>query len=365
MKNNDFEFNLSNFNKLHLVAKSLPNILLHNSKEIPINPLLEKIFVSRPYFAFSKIYQSGDILISPVTQEQPIGFESTPMSSAEASRHLAILGSCALAINNEDRQYYLAVKARKKVGIDTINKNIFCSSSQLYVLAMPFFVNEKEAAAITILTNLEGDIIFNFMVGYQLFSEKLFNRVFKKHSKSTESVNYSPYREAFKFKDIVIGNNVLKATLPIMKTEQCAGHFDNFPILPVGVLAYMAINTIGDFLNNITQNTNLRYYLLKAEMDVMAPTYIDEESELIVNYSGREGNQHNFSWVMNSMNSKNTLNTMSVSFFTSHEIFDTKIKTKIHHILIELDQYKKMYSELAYKLYQTQNSQTNNLNQNL
>jgi hypothetical protein len=203
------------------------------------------------------------------------------------------------------------------------------------------------------------------MIGYQLFSEKLFNRVFKKHSKPTEKINYSPYREAFKFKDIVIDKNVLKATLPIMKAEQCAGHFDNFPILPVGVLAYMAINTIGNFLNSITQNSNLRYYLLNAEMDVMAPTYIDEESELIVTHSGCEGNKYHFSWVMNDMNSKNTLNTMNVSFFTSHEIFDAKIKTEIHHMLVELNQYKKMYSELAYKLYQTQNSQTNNLNQNL
>ena len=365
MKDNSFEFDLTNFNKLHLVAKSLPDILLHNSKEIPINPILEKIFVSRPYFAFSKVYQFGDILISPITQEQPIGFESTPMSSAEASRHLAILGSCALAINKEDQQYYLAVKARKKVGIDTINKNTFCNSSQLYVLAMPLFINEKEAAAITILTNIEGDIIFNFMIGYQLFTKKLFDRVFKKHSKPTEKIDYSPYREAFKFRNIVIDKNVLKATLPIMKVEQCAGHFDNFPMLPVGVLAYMAINTIGYFLNNITQNTNLRYYLLNAEMDVFAPTFIEEESELIVTYSGYDGNQHNFSWVMKSMNSKNILNTMNVSFFTSHEIFDTKIKTKIHHMLVELDQYKKMYSELAYKLYQTQNSQTNNSNQNL
>ena len=347
-----------------MIAKNLPNILLNSSKEISIDPLLNKIFVARPYFAFSKIYQSGDILISPVTQEQPIDFESTSMSSAEASRHLAILGSCALAINKEDRQYYLAVKARKKVGIDTINKNIFYNSSQLYVLAMPLFTNEKEAAAITILTNLEGDVIFNFMIGYQLFSEKLFDRVFKKHSKLTQRLDYSPYREAFKLKDIIVDNNILKATLPIMKAEQCAGHFDNFPMLPVGVLAYMAINTIGYFLNNITQNNNLRYYLLSAEMDVFAPTSINEESELMVSYTKCEGNQFHFSWVMSSLPLKKTLNTMNVSFSISHEIFDIKVKTKIHDMLAELNQYKKMYSELAYKYYQINNLKDENIFKN-
>lgn len=321
MKKNNLEFDISNFSKLHSVAKNLSNIISSRSIEIPIDPLLEKIFVGRPYFAFDKIYQFEDVLIAPVNYEQPIVFESTPMSSAEASRHLAILGSCAVAMNQENRQYYLAVKARKKVSDDVVQKNI-SKSSQLFVLAAPLFCNEKEAAAVTILTNSEGDIIFDFTVGYQIFSDKLFERVFKAHAKPTKQIDYSPYQKVPQFKDIEIKENVMTAILPTMKIEQCAGHFDNFPILPVGVLAYMAINTIGHFLNNITQNSGFKYHLLSAEMDVLSPTSIDEESELVLNYHEDEDNKYNFSWTMYSLPARKVLNTMNISFSDDEEAFD-------------------------------------------
>ena len=222
---------------------------------------------------------------------------------------------------------------------------------------MPYFVDKNKATAITVLTNLKGDIIFDFMTGYQIFPDKLFDRIFTKHSKSTEKLHYSPYREEFKFKDITINQNTLKATLPKMKVEQCAGHFDNYPILPVGVLSYMAINTVGYFLNNITKNHNLRYHLSSAEMNVFIPTSIDEESELIVNYSKCENNEYYFSWVMRDNSLDKILNTMNISFSISHEIFNIETKDKIYAKLAELDQYKKMYSELAYQLYNIQNAQ--------
>lgn len=356
MKNNNFEFNISNFEKLHLIAKNLPSILLNKSKEIAIPSLLEKIFVSRPYFAFDKIYQFEDILIAPINSEQLIGFESSPMSSAEASRHLAILGSCAIAMNQNDCQYYLAIKARKRAEINTIDKGIFCDSKQFYALAYPLFCNEKEAGAATILVNLEGEIIFNFMVGYKLFSERLFSRVFKPHYKPTENINFSPYREVLKFKDINIDNNILRATLPAMKPIQCAGHFDNFPILPVGILAYMAINTIGVFLNHITHNNNLRYHLVLADMDALFPTSIDQEAELAVTFLGERNDHYSFSWIMNDMQ-KRALNTMNISFAISHEIFNSSTVRDIKIKLSKLDQYKKMYAELAYKIYQLNKNQ--------
>ena len=175
------------------------------------------------------------------------------------------------------------------------------------------------------------------MVGYQVFSQELFNRVFKKHYKPTEKINYSPYREAFKFEDIVIKQETLRAILPPMKAEQCAGHFDNFPILPVGILSYMAISVIGDFLKNITNNINLRYYLFNAEMDVIAPTIIDEKSEIIATYSGYKNNQYSFSWIMRSLPLKKVLNTMNISFCVSHEICSIRTKNKIDDLSAKLD----------------------------
>ena len=87
MKNNDFNFNPFEFEKLHNIAKDLTNILLTKAEELPIPEILAKICVSPPYFAFKKIYKYDNVLIAPLSAEQPINFESTPMTSAEASRH--------------------------------------------------------------------------------------------------------------------------------------------------------------------------------------------------------------------------------------------------------------------------------------
>lgn len=315
MKKNNLEFDISYFSKLHSVAKNLSNIIPNFSEEVDIEPLLNKIFVGRPYFAFNKIFQFEDVLIAPIDCEQPIIFESTPMSSAEASRHLAILGSCALAINQENRQYYLAVKARKRVNENySINKNSKKTFGKLFVLGLPIFIDDKEAGAATILCDFDGNIIFDFVVGYQLFSEKLFGRVFKNHAKTTKEINYNPYHTIPKFKNIKIEHNAMTAILPVMQKEQCAGHFDNFPILPVGVLAYMAINTLEHLLNSITNAHTFKYYLLSAEMDVLSPTSIDEESELEVKYEKNENKKYYFSWTMYSIPARKVLNTMNISF---------------------------------------------------
>ncbi|MCE3255479.1 MAG: hypothetical protein K0R25_973 [Rickettsiaceae bacterium] len=351
MKDNQFKIEQNDFEQLHEVAKKLPEALLNNPSQLDTNLLLSKIFVSRPYFAFDKIYQFQDILISPVKVEQPVIFESTPMSSAEASRHMAILGSCALAANKEEKQYYLAVKARKRAGVDTPEQNIFRKSEQLYVLAKACSYAEKEASALTCLVTLSGEIIFDFKVGYQLFSEKLFDRVFKKHTKPTQDLELSPYREAFEYKDIRIGNNILSAILPKMKPYQCAGHFKNCPILPVGVLAYMTINTLGKFLNNITQDENLVYYLDSADMDVKAPTFIDEEAKLSIFYKKCENNKYYFSWVMSNFSGDENLNTMEIVFAASHKIVPFSSLQRISKIHLELEQYKKMYAELAHKYF--------------
>ncbi len=87
-------------NMLQKVARDFDLIMLSNQlKEVSIEQILTKICVSPPYFAFQKIYQYQDLLIAPITPEQPQGNELGKISITEAGRHLAILGSCLLALN--------------------------------------------------------------------------------------------------------------------------------------------------------------------------------------------------------------------------------------------------------------------------
>jgi hypothetical protein len=343
----NFEFNISEFNKLHKVAKDLPYILLYKVKKISVKSVLSKIFVSKPYFAFRKIYQFNNILIAPIEVQQDINFESSPIGSAEASRHLAILGASALGISQQERKYYLATRARKRATNGIEYNKFFHNSRPLYALAMPLFIEGKIASSITLICTIDGDIIFNFKVGYQVFTEKLFGRVFQKHTQLTQNIEYSPYRDIPSFKDIIIDNNILQAVLPTISKLQCAGHFNNYPILPVGVLAYMSIHTLKEFLDNITKNNCLRYCLSFAEMDVLAPTSINEEAKLIINYCGEVNNEYKFSWVMKNYDDE-ILNTMTISFIMTHEITSISKVNTFKKTTMELEKYKTMYAELAY-----------------
>lgn len=357
MKNNKFTFDIQDFKKIHSVVKDLDNILFNEAKEVPLDSLTSKICVSRPYFAFNKIYQFNKILIAPINKEQPLSFESTPITSAETSRHLAILGSCALGAINDERRYYLAVKGRKRAGNDLINEEYISKHSQTYALAMPLLLDKKEASAVAVLVNNKGQIIFNFKVGYQVFP-KQFSRVFRNYYNPTKEIAFNPYFENLSFNQIVINDNILKARLPNLTIDQCAGHFDDFPMLPAGILAYMSINTAEVFLNHITNNPNLKYYLFHADMNVIAPISVDKKVELVVTYLGYKNNRYNFSWVMNDLSTDKILNTMNISFCASHELFSIQKKNKIEKLEQELRQYKIMYAELAYQCYQQKNTQT-------
>ncbi len=119
MKNNDFNFNSFEFEKLHSIAKNLTNILLSKAEELPLLGILDKICVSPPYFAFKKIYKYENILIAKISPEQPINDEIVAISIGEAGRHMAILGTCICAVNQKEKFYYLVKDA--KITLETKN----------------------------------------------------------------------------------------------------------------------------------------------------------------------------------------------------------------------------------------------------
>lgn len=290
--------------------------LLANSEKLPINSILEKICVSPPYFAFKEIYRYKEFLIAPVIPEQPIGNEITPISSAEASRHLAILGSIVLAFKEEEKKYYLATKAVKKIG-DSVDKNTLDKATKLYAVAVPVSSATRRVSARTFLVTEKGEIIFTFYIEFSKFSEKLFERFFSEHLAITRQVNYNPHAEIIELKDIIIKDNRLTAKLPTIKPEKCAGHFDNAPMLPVGILSYILINTIGKLWSKIEGgDSNIKYYLFSADMTLFAPTNIHREEIVEIDFLGKNGNIYNFSWLVKTQTGE-PLNEMKISFVLS------------------------------------------------
>ncbi len=283
-----------NFSEIFLSA-------LKEAKKIEISDILNKICVSPPYFAFKEIYQYGSMLIAPIDPQQIIEFECTPMSSAEAGRHLAILGSCSLAIGEVEKNYYLAHKALKKVGSD------FGNTEKLYVVAHPDFLKEGKnsiSSAYTALVNQNGNVIFEMDILFQKVSVRLFNRIFKEHLRETKAIDYNPYERVVRLVNIVESNFGIKAELPLMNDEECSGHFDGAPMLPVGTMSYIITNHIGAFLRKTDGQPDAQYSLISADLELFEPTNLRNREFVEINYGGKIDNVHNVSWVVKSESGK-------------------------------------------------------------
>ena len=83
--------------------------------QTPVDPesawLLQRICVRPPYFALRGLRSpEPGVCVAWVEPEQPLGAEAGPIAGAEAGRHLAILGSAAIASRSPDgdQRYYLA-----------------------------------------------------------------------------------------------------------------------------------------------------------------------------------------------------------------------------------------------------------------
>ena len=316
----EFEYDHLAFSQLQYVARNIKKVI-KESETVDINKIREKIYVDRPYFAFNKIYKYRDILIAPITSQQPTYFESTPISSAEASRHLAILGSCSLSVDETKAQYYMANKARKRASC-SIRKISYANQPKLlYVLAKKYCSGKREASAVTSLIEASGIEIFNFQVNYLKLSEQLFEKIFSTHFQTTKKHPLNPYYETLNFQDIKINGSVLHGTLPVINPIYCAGHFERAPILPVGILAYMAINSLGYFLDHITNDPALKYHLKSADMDVFSPTDIKETADLKVRHVGTQNNEYRFVWEMQNRNDKK-LNSMDIVFVKHYQLIN-------------------------------------------
>ena len=160
--------------------------------------MANRIAVQPPYFAFKSLYTLPDEwdIYGEFTPEQPQGNELGPLATAEAGRHLAILGSCAAARTQFEaaRVYYLASHAQwnlryrpvrlgqtpwmtARAKIVEQSRKIICAETQLLVDGQPFA---------------------DLFVSYHVLAEKTFDKLFARHrSPAPLPSGHSPYAEAF------------------------------------------------------------------------------------------------------------------------------------------------------------------------
>ncbi|MBK8012122.1 MAG: hypothetical protein IPK13_12300 [Deltaproteobacteria bacterium] len=226
--------------------------------------LFELIEVRPPYFAIEDICRLQDgTLVATVPVEQALGDEDAAISSAEAGRHLAILGSCAAALANPERtkHFYLAYEANFKWRNHQPTNPEHVGDGRLVGYCGRAQINGRIATATTWLETKQGERLCELEVAYKVLSSGAFEAIFSAHEKELRRQRRSsslilapdlqaakdrrrnPYAAEPPLTDVEIEGDRLSASLGVVQAEQCMGHFPRFPALPVAILAYDLIRS--------------------------------------------------------------------------------------------------------------------------
>ena len=211
------------------------NNLLRTAKEIDVDLILNKICVSRPYFNFDKILVSGDYMLAPIQAEQPLCNEMCNISSAEALRYIAILGSCQYGLNQGEKMFYLAKSARGFMNINYGNFN------DLFVVTKLNADSKREMSQLGGLYSISKGAIHKTEVSYMKLNQRSFNSLFSNYKLDYIKQETSPYKELLNVDIEFQDDKSVKAKIPRIELSKCSGHFDNYAAIPVAYLAYNVI----------------------------------------------------------------------------------------------------------------------------
>lgn len=212
---------------------------------VPEMALLRRICVGRPYFALESLAFRENRFYASAVADLPMGREVGPMGSAEISRHGAITGLCgaALAQSDDDRRFYLAQRA-EYYGLP--NPAPYGAPVQF---AAQLESLSKRGARSSISVTAEGEPLAQLEVAYTILTEYAFKRLFRHRFRGTV-----PHK---KMKPQPPGRRSVFAgwaqhEVAEVPEAACAGHFDDYPALPVAVLMGQLGDTAASLLGSGT-----------------------------------------------------------------------------------------------------------------
>ncbi|MFN8438042.1 MAG: hypothetical protein U0V72_10395 [Cytophagales bacterium] len=259
-------------------------------KTIELPTLLKLIDISAPYFAFDKIQvDETNTLHANVPTQQPLGLELGPITAAEASRHLAILGvcSCALANTTVQKHYYLAYRG---VYEKTANAS---PDSKLRAEARCVSVDRRKAEAETRLIDESGNVIVVLRVYYHVILDTTFARFYKDNFIEKPDFKLSnPYAVKHPFVKEEFTETQMTASMGKIPEYYCSGHFPQYPALPVAILVYnlfdMACRLMAHNLGEHDAINIVKQYEITADNLAFAGDMV----ELEANYISSDENLH-------------------------------------------------------------------------
>lgn len=237
--------------------------------------ILDRISVTAPYFALKNFnVEKGDINCAFTTELTNIA-EYGPISGAEVGRHMAILGSVVLARHNPrtERHYYLATDA-------LIKRCTFKPSADFSLQARARIIelNRKKGLVSGEIIDTDGNILYEVEVTYMVLVESIFERMFANHRNETPiDKTINPYTDDSLFFDVSLGIKACYATIGKVSVENCPGHFNNFPALPVARMGTSMGKLGGMHFMHLNPNKKKNYFIGNAELHAKQLVFVGED----------------------------------------------------------------------------------------
>ena len=258
------------------------------------NEIIKKIGVSPPYFALKHLRVEHENILADIIAQQPMGDERGSITAAEVGRHLAVLGSCSLAIDNSNsgKHYYLVYKAELINYSDSLKNNILNFVGKSRTLRL----DKREGMAVSKLFCKEGKLLYELTTSYHILKEKLFEKLFvnKKVAMPIDAVKYNPYHYEFPLKDCSFNNNRMWTKFGPLTHKECKGHFPEYPSIPVSILMHALCRNAGRNLANVLNMQYVTYSVSYAKMNAENLAFSGDVVLITVDYIESVGNQHKF-----------------------------------------------------------------------
>jgi len=267
--------------------------MIINALPVTSEEIFKLIDVCEPYYALKDLAIAPDGSISAkVPIQQDLYYEPLPISSSEAGRHLAVLGSCACALSNPDKfkHYYLAASANA-----TRKDFDFTRDEPEYFLghARCIKVDSRSAQAITSLHYPDGTTFSEIVLNYHVLDYRVFERIHKERIISWETISYNPYITEPSTNYTPISSKQLFGVIENVRVIDCAGHFPGLPAVPISILFRVLVRYAIVLMQHRIDNPNAVFCVRECTTEAKNLAFPGEEIDVNARFIHTdEKNQH-------------------------------------------------------------------------
>lgn len=261
---------------------------------------LAKICVQPPYFDLSEFELEGEWLSATAAPLAPGDYEVDLVSCAEAARHLAIVGSCAVSRRAPfaGKVYYPVARAEY---VDIGGRRLAAAANaaldplekvRVRARCLTFDAKTSRAEAETELLDMDGTPLLRLMVSYHVIPEEQFVKLFGAHAMPTdEQGGHNPYASWQPLPAIEHAPKHGRVELGVVDPAQCLGHFVGYPALPVSVMTRYAIELVAQSIGHGQQRSDVGITVLEGKAETESFVFAGATASLSCSRLGEQGAQ--------------------------------------------------------------------------